>query len=174
MHIDMPDLSNATPSSSYGHCLRPTLLCSCFHPLLPPPPFFFPHTATQSSSDKRALIFWEDIEASPQIALGPWAVFKRGYATVEEGLTMRGQFINYDLMFQWHRYKAMEKLNKHIVGANITSYTDTATQAHATSIIQVDEDMARLVKQPVGSNVSFWELRRVVASRFHLTMPSFS
>ena len=82
--------------------------------------------------------------------------------------------LNYDLMFQWHRYKAMEKLNKHMVEANVTSHTDTATQAHALSIIQVDEDMAGLVKQPVGGNVSFWELRRVVASRFHLTIPSFS
>ena len=119
------------------------------------------------------MIFWEDIEASPQTALGPWGALERngcgGKGT--QGLL---EMLNYDLMFQWHRYKAMEKLNKHMVEANVTSHTDTATQAHALSIIQVDEDMAGLVKQPVGGNVSFWELRRVVASRFHLTIPSFS
>ena len=129
------------------------------------------HTAAQPSGEKRALIFWEDIEASPQAALGPWAALKLGYATAEGLSTTHEQRINYDLMFQWHLFQALEKLNKRILEGNTTSYTDTNAQTLTASVVQVDEEMGRLVEQSAGSNVSYWELRRAAASRFHLTMP---
>jgi hypothetical protein len=131
------------------------------------------HPAAQPSGEKRALIFWEDIEASPQAALGPWAALERDGGG-EKGTQGLLKLLNYDRMFQWHLFQALEKLNKRILEGNITSYTDTNAQTLTASVVQVDEEMGRLVEQPAGSNVSYWELRRAAASRFHLTMPRSS
>jgi hypothetical protein len=74
----------------------------------------------------------------------------------------------HDKSFQERRFAAMAKLNRQIVQRNLT-YTDTNPHTYNPTIIQVDEEVARLVNQPIGSNVSYWELRRVMASRFLLT-----
>ena len=115
--------------------------------------------------------------------LGPWAKMDGlsvgdGKEVLEAGASTSAvlELVNYDMMFQRHRQTQMEKLNKQVVNRNLTyvqTGTETDTQKETDiSIIYVDEELARLVKQPAGSKVSFWELRRVLASRFHLPPPS--